>query len=377
VKIELFVRNYGRMIGLARYTQSLCDALGANGVNFRLVYPGYPTFVSGAHPVFARFGWDIKTFFSTYPFAASFSREALKHLTTQQMAILLRRYPNLRPCVVTVHDIVPHLVRKDNEQNTFRHSFDGFFDRLAMGALRNADAIITVSKFTGTTLIENLKIDPERIYTVYEGVDQKRFKPEAVPAGFWQQYSIPEKAKIILYVGSDNPRKNLPNLIRAFARINPRRNDIVLVRVGPTEYPVGDVQIRSLIQEFELGDRVLWLGRIPDETLVNFYNAADLFCFPSLYEGFGLPVLEAMACGTPVVTSNSTSLQEVAGDAALLVDPYDIEAIGTAMRRVLDDPELAAELRARGLKRAAEFTWERTARETVVVYEKVLGKSLS
>jgi glycosyltransferase involved in cell wall biosynthesis len=103
---------------------------------------------------------------------------------------------------------------------------------------------------------------------------------------------------------------------------------------------------------------------VTDEDLPALYNGADLFCFPSLYEGFGLPVLEAMACGTPVVTSNSTSLPEVAGEAALLVDPYDVEAIAEAMRRVLEEPELAAELRERGLKRAAEFTWERTARET-------------
>ena len=376
-KIELLVREYGRMIGLARYTQALCAALGATGMDFRLVYPGHPPIVSGAHPILARFGLDLKTFLTTYPCAASFSRDSLKHLTTQQMAVLLQRYPRLRPCVVTVHDIVPHLVRKVKEQNTFRHSLDGFFDRLAMQGLRKADAVITVSKFTGSTIIEKLNIQSERIYTVHEGVDQARFKPRSVSTGFRKTHDIPEHARIILYVGSDNPRKNLPNLINAFSLIKPKENNYVLVRAGPTEYPPGQAQVRSLIDKYRLHDHVLWLGRISDEALVDFYNAADLFCFPSLYEGFGLPVLEAMACGTPVVTSNSTSLPEVAGEAALLVDPYDVEAIAEAMRRVLEEPELAAELRERGLKRAAEFTWERTARETIAVYERVLGKSLS
>jgi len=130
------------------------------------------------------------------------------------------------------------------------------------------------------------------------------------------------------------------------------------------------------VQRLELEHYVRFTGYVEEEDLPALYNGADLFVFPSLYEGFGLPVLEAMACGTPVVTSNTSSLPEVAGDAALLVDPYDVEEIATAMRRILEDEALTAELRAKGLARAKEFSWERTARETIAVYEKVLGKKL-
>ncbi len=125
-----------------------------------------------------------------------------------------------------------------------------------------------------------------------------------------------------------------------------------------------------------LEEWVTFTGYVPDADLPALYNGADLFCFPSLYEGFGLPVLEAMACGTPVVTSNTTSLPEVAGEAALLVDPYDVEDIAAAMQRVLTEPDLAHDLRERGLARAGQFSWEKTARETIAVYERVLGEKL-
>ena len=122
---------------------------------------------------------------------------------------------------------------------------------------------------------------------------------------------------------------------------------------------------------------VHFTGYVEEEDLPALYNGASLFVFPSLYEGFGLPVLEAMACGTPVITSNTSSLPEVAGDAAILVDPENVEAIVEAMRRVLADRALAAELQAKGLERAKQFTWERTARETIAVYEKVLGQKIT
>ncbi|MGB9880037.1 MAG: glycosyltransferase family 4 protein, partial [Anaerolineae bacterium] len=122
-----------------------------------------------------------------------------------------------------------------------------------------------------------------------------------------------------------------------------------------------------------IADRVVFTGYVPDEDLPALYSGADLFVFPSLYEGFGLPPLEAMACGTPVVCSKASSLPEVVGDAALMVDPYDVEALAEAMHRVLSDAVLREELRGKGLARAQQFTWEKAARETLAVYEEVLG----
>jgi glycosyltransferase involved in cell wall biosynthesis len=134
--------------------------------------------------------------------------------------------------------------------------------------------------------------------------------------------------------------------------------------------------VAEKVAQLGLQEQVTFTGYVPDEDLPALYNAAELFVFPSLYEGFGLPVLEAMACGAPVVTSNTSSLPEVAGDAAILVDPYDVNAIAQAMRQVLEDPALAEALRQKGLERAKLFTWEKTARQTIAVYEKVLGEKL-
>jgi glycosyltransferase involved in cell wall biosynthesis len=130
------------------------------------------------------------------------------------------------------------------------------------------------------------------------------------------------------------------------------------------------------LKQMQFASDVHFTGHLPEEDLPALYNGASAFVFPSLYEGFGLPVLEAMACGVPVVTSNCSSLPEVAGQAAVLVDPWDVNAIAAAVRRVLEEPDLAACLRAEGLAQSQEFSWERTARETIAVYEKVLGERI-
>lgn len=325
-----------------------------------------------AHALLAPFGFDARTFFTTYPVAAALDRGALKHLTTQQMATLLWTSADVHPAVVTVHDIVPYLVRHDPEQSTFRHPFDVWFDRLAMKGLKTADRLIAISQYTKTTLLEALACPEEKIDVVLQGVDQTVFRPVPVSSDFRSRYGLDGGSRYVLYVGAESPRKNLPRLLQAFALLRQRMPDVRLVKVGTPEYLPQFRQLTQLIDTLDLGQHVRFLDHLPEEDLVAFYNAADLFVFPSLYEGFGLPPLEAMACGTPVVCSNAASLPEVVGDAAITVDPYDVEALAEAMYRVLGDPDLQQDLRRRGLERAAGFTWERTARETVQVYQEVL-----
>jgi glycosyltransferase involved in cell wall biosynthesis len=175
----------------------------------------------------------------------------------------------------------------------------------------------------------------------------------------------------VLYVGALTARKNVPRLLQAYARLRTWSTTWSLVIAGARNCK--SAPIFRAVQELGLQEHVHFTAFVADEDLPALYNGADLFAFPSLYEGFGLPVMEAMACGTPVVTANTSSLPEVAGNAALLVDPYDVRAIAGAMRRVLEDGDLAQELRERGLARAAQFSWERTARATVTVYESVLA----
>jgi glycosyltransferase involved in cell wall biosynthesis len=372
LKIQLFVRSYVDKYGLSRYTESICTALENAGIDYRIVTPEYPLWVKAAHAILQPFGFDTKRFFTTYPISAQLDKNALIHLTTQQMATMLWRRPHLHPTVITVHDIIPYLFRNDKEQSTFRHPFDYYVDGKAMHHLVNADLLISISQFTKKTLIENLSIPEGKIHVVLYGVDHNTFKPVEVADNFHSRYEIPGDHKIILYVGSENPRKNLTGLMKAFATLKPKESKYMILKIGTPEYIPQYQKLKALIQDLSLEDNVTFINHPTEEDLVAFYNVADLFVFPSIYEGFGLPPLEAMACGTPVVCSNAASLPEVVGDAAITFDPYDTAAIAGAMRRVLEDSELAAELRQKGIARASQFTWERTARETIAVYQKVL-----
>jgi glycosyltransferase involved in cell wall biosynthesis len=373
LKVQVLARPYPRMIGLSRYTRSLLNALDGFDIQLILVPPRNPWPVDVAHRLLVPFGFDVHAFFLTFPLSASFRKDALTHLPAQQMAALLWFHPGLHPALVTVHDIIPFLVRKDHQQSTFQHPFDLLFDRLAMAGLRRADALISVSQHTKKTIIEALSYPASKIYVVHEGVEHRLFRPVQVPEAFYRRYSLEKTSRYILYVGSDNPRKNFSRLLDAFSQLRARIPNLRLIKVASGEYSPQARQHREKIIAMGLEEAVLIFEHIPDQDLVSFYNLADLFVFPSLFEGFGLPALEAMACGTPVVCSNTASLPEVVGDAAITVDPYNVKALGESIHRVLVDENLQQHLREKGLGRAAQFSWERTARETLKVYETVFG----
>lgn len=373
LKIQIAVREYNEKFGLARYTEAILRALEQTETPYSLVSPRYPAAVRAVHRVLTPFGLDVRRFFTTYPLAASLEKGALKHLSAQQMATLLWTSRHIHPVVVTVHDIVPYLVRHDREQSTFRHPFDVWFDRMAMEGLKKADRLIAISQYTKKTLVEALGCPEEKIEVVLYGVDHAVFRPLPVSSGLRERYGLEGGCRYLLYVGAESPRKNLPRLVKAFAMLRERMPDLRLIKVGTPEYLAQFRKLKELLGELSLEPFVHFVNHPPEEDLVALYNMADVFVFPSLYEGFGMPPLEAMACGTPVVCSNAASLPEVVGDAALTVDPYDVEALAQAVCRVLIEPDLAADLRGRGLGRAARFTWERTARETVEVYRQVWG----
>ena len=374
MKVQLLVRQYNQMIGLARYTVSLTQAMDEAGIAYSLAQPVQPWFVKAGHRFLQLFGFDVETFFTTYPLsAAPLAGGALTHLTAQQMAVLLWFKPRLRPAVVTVHDIVPFLVRSDESQTTFRHPLDVLFDELAMKGLKRADMLIAVSHHAKQTVVANLGIPADKIQVIHEGARHDTFQPVDVDPQFYQRFGLDPALRYLLYVGSENPRKNLPRLLNAFQEIHREFPDTRLVKVGSAEYVPQAEQLRQQVHDLGLQDAVIFVEHVSDEDLARFYNLATLFVFPSLMEGFGLPPLEAMACGTPVVSSNAASLPEVVGNAAILVDPHDVEQIVNAMRLVLTQPALAAALREKGLARAAQFSWERTARETIAVYERVLA----
>ena len=238
--------------------------------------------------------------------------------------------------------------------------------------LPNVDAVITVSEAARGDLLAHLGLPGERVRVVASGVSD-RFRP--VPSEEARQVAarLGLDGPFILSVGARQARKNVPRLLEAFAALRARGIRHRLALAGPTLW--SDPTLSATLARHGLGDAVVSLGYVDEQDLPALYSAADLFVLPSLLEGFGLPVLEAMACGTPVVCSNTSSLPEVAGDAALLVGPLDIGEIADAMARVLADAALAAELRRRGLERAARFSWQGTARATVAVYRDVASRT--
>jgi glycosyltransferase involved in cell wall biosynthesis len=233
--------------------------------------------------------------------------------------------------------------------------------------LARADRIIAVSENTRRDALRFYRLDPAKIDMIPEGVEP-HFRPETNPdrlVALRTRYALP--ARFLLYIGTIEPRKNLPTLLEAYRTLRDWGCEFRLVIVGKKGWLCKGFFHR--LRELGLEGEVIFPGYIPDDDLPALYSAAEAFVFPSLYEGFGLPPLEAMACGTPVVCSNASSLPEVVGDAGLLVAPDDVSGLAAAVERVLADPSLRAELSARGRERAARFTWHETARRTLEVYQ--------
>jgi glycosyltransferase involved in cell wall biosynthesis len=192
---------------------------------------------------------------------------------------------------------------------------------------------------------------------------------------FLAKHQLKPEHKIILYVGSEHPRKNLGVLLEAFARVARHDPNVRLLKVGEPGVAAGRAAFLTACDRLSVRSRVRLLGTLNDDDLRLVYSMADVFVFPSTFEGFGLPPLEAMACGCPTVISRATSLPEVVGDAAVLCDPSDAAAVTHGINSILDNPARARELRERGLKHAAQFTWENVAQKTLAVYQRVLKES--
>ncbi len=243
-----------------------------------------------------------------------------------------------------------------------------YFRTLIPPSARRAARIVAISAASKRDVVALLGVAPERVAVTYLGVDLDVFRPGVSDAQMGEllaRYGV--RQPYVLYVGKLDPRKNLPLLIRAFDAIAsafPEHQLIVAGNPGWDYQEIYDAAARVSCRE-----RVRLVGFVREPDLPAMYAGADLFVYPSSYEGFGFPVLEAMACGTPVITSNVSSLPEVAGDAALLIDPLDVDGLAAAMRRVLSDGDLRRQMRAKGLEQARRFTWEETARRTLQVYE--------
>jgi glycosyltransferase involved in cell wall biosynthesis len=312
-----------------------------------------------------RIGYDLEAFGRSYPVRAGLAKGYLTHLTSQTLGTLLLSQRLPRPVVVTVHDILPYLLRDDPALSVYRHRVDRFMDSLAMRGLRRADRLIADSHYTRQTVVEALGVSPERIDVVHLGVDTVRFRPQPVPETFRRRYGLPEREAYVLAVGSEDPRKDLPTLLQAMALLRRDGVDATLLKVGKPAFAEQRERNLRLCDELGIANAVRWFDGVPEDDLPLFYNAARVLAFPSRYEGFGFPVLEALACATPVVAARASSVPELVGSAARLVTPGSPDALAEALGQVLSkDPPGPGVL----VQQAERFRWEDCLTATRLAY---------
>lgn len=378
------VATLGTLTGIGHYVRQLVLQLAAEPQLDALgVFTGQRVIAAhefcGFHaPANARRYDQLKRIVQLVPYRRQLVagvREAFFRRVEKQSAWSLYHEPNYishrfaGPLVTTVCDLCflryPQFQPKDRMR--------WLRDQLTPTLERSA-SIITISEFTRRELLMHCPwLEPARIYVTPLGVDQRQFQPVADAttdaAAVRQRLGLP--ASFVLYLGTLEPRKNLQGLAQAY-RLLPKavRREFPLVLAGTTGW--NDWYFRPMLAALEQEGAVRVIGYVQQSDLAPLMRAATVFCFPSLYEGFGLPPLEAAACGTPVVCSRTASLPEVMGDAAVYVDPTAPEDIATALIRVLEDAPLRTRLAAAGPARAAQFTWSRCAHETLVAYRRAL-----
>jgi glycosyltransferase involved in cell wall biosynthesis len=374
-KIGLVARREPGVTGTSRYAGTLLPELEAVGVEAELLLTSLPPGMGRLASTVRRLGIDLESFFGEYPLRLSRRDVDVYHFSAQTFATLLMVQRFDRPVVVTVHDIIPYLTRGNRRLGGQARPVHRWVDDLAMQGLKRATLLIADSAWTKGSLVAALAIPPERIHVVHLGVDHERFRPLQVSDAFRRKYGLESGARHLLYVGSEDPRKNLETLLRAFALIRGSRQDVRLVKVGAAHHLAEHARLEALAHTLGIESAIRWTDHVPEEDLPLFYSVADVVVLPSHYEGFGFPVLEAMACGTPVVCNDATSLTELAGQAAVLVRGGSA-AFADAIGSLLDDSEHRRRVRERGLSHAARFRWESTARATRVAYTVALERGI-
>lgn len=362
--------------GIGRYTEELVTALAALGKETLGKIGPLTGFYNDSRSVHAPrpLAWLPATT-SPLPHKVWRAQVLVAHTTQQSQAArfgpmdlfhgtdhLLPYLPDT-PSVLTIHDMVFRVMPETQTQ------LNQLYLRMMMPRFcQHARQIIAVSHNTSQDIQRFYQIPAEKITTIYPGVHPRfqRVTDPAVLERVQAKYHLPPR--FALFVGTVEPRKNLDNVLLAFEQAGV--DDLHLVLGGRIGWK--STRVMRQLRRHAAAARILIPGYIADEDLPALYSLAEMFLLPSRYEGFGLPVLEAMACGTPVITANISSLPEVAGDAALLVDPTDAEALAAAMADLAANPARRAALQEKGYRQAAQFTWEKTARATLAVYRAVL-----
>jgi glycosyltransferase involved in cell wall biosynthesis len=288
------------------------------------------------------------------------------HITNQTLSFLAKQ---LHPSVVTVHDIIELLEPQDKKAY--------WLNRYLYSGIASADQLICVSNYTKKTVQEQLGIPDEKITVIHNGVGPEFHPIPDFPQTIAYQelrhsLKLPAETHVVLYVGSDHPRKNVVTALRAFVKARSQVSEpLIFLKVGAAGLPAGRAALLEEIDRAHVRDAVRFVDAVSTQRLNELYNLADVLIFPSRHEGFGLPALQAMAAGTPIITSNATSLPEVVGEAAFTHDPDDVDAFAGSLVRLLTDPALSESLAAKGRTQAVRFSWDAAAAATEQVYQKL------
>ncbi|NJC98960.1 MAG: hypothetical protein C3F07_15070 [Anaerolineales bacterium] len=280
------------------------------------------------------------------------------------------------PLVVTVHDMIwafPENFTSRGSWSLKRRFIDWYNYLVPRYAIPRASAVITVSHVSREGIQKTLKMNTEKIIVTHEaaGTAYRVVDDPARLEAVRNKYNL--LSNYLLALGAADPRKNIKSLIQAYGMLSDELRAQYQLAIVWTHSFLAD-EISKLVEELGLSKNVRFIRQVPNEDLVSIYNLASLFVFPSRYEGFGLPLLEAMSCGVPVVAADNSSIPEIVGEAAVLFDAQDVNGISAAMRKVLTDESMQVRLKRAGLERAAQFSWDKCGAETVAVYKKVVEK---
>lgn len=307
-----------------------------------------------------------KSFFEKYYFGESSKREGIDLFHIPQNGIGLDESISCKK-VITIHDLIPYIM-PETVGDGYLNKFLSTLPKL----IELSDGIITVSEYSKKDILRFFPVDENKIYVTPLAAD-KKYKPldkKKCKQDLKKIYNIADP--FILYIGGFSPRKNVKSLIFAFSKIYkdlPKAYSLVIT--GANKDSLGE--LLNLSCNLKISSRIKFTGFIPEEHLPWFYNASDIFVYPSLYEGFGLPPLEAMSCGTPVITSNISSIPEVVRDAGILINPLNKQELEDALLNTLSSESILSELSSKGLQQSKLFSWRNTALATLDTYKKILG----
>jgi glycosyltransferase involved in cell wall biosynthesis len=370
MKIGLDARGaiWYRGTGIGTYTYQLVKALYSidKRNEYRFFWPGdeFQNLNPSKDEVFQSIVLNKDKFWEEVHIPTRVEQEKIDIFHVPQNGIGLPKTKRCRQ-VATVHDLIPYIY-PETSSSEYLIIFQNEMPRI----MEQCDQIITVSEFSKREIQRYFNLPDEKIAIIYEAAEDIYQPIEKNKAKNFvkQQYGI--NSRYILYIGGLSHRKNIIGLILAFWNI--RRDiaeDYKLVIVGKRNRSFKN--LIKLIETLKIEDRIIFTDFVPVPHLPYLYNAADLFVYPSMYEGFGLPPLEAMACGTPVIASNLTSIPEVTGDAAVLINPHDNNSLAESIEKTLSKPDQLIQMSIEGLEQAKKFSWEKCAQKTLDVYEKV------